>query len=56
MDIKEFKQIHEYINSCIDKNSEELISELNDIKYDLLLIKEKLHIKDEYIDDRMSGN
>lgn len=58
MDIKEFKELHEYINSCINDNDEELISELNDIKYDLFLIKEKLHIKDEAIeldDDRISG-
>ena len=55
MDIKEFKELHEYINSCIDENNEELISLLNNIKYDLFLIKEKLHI-DDYIDDRISGN
>lgn len=55
MDIKEFKELHEYINSCIDENNEELISLLNNIKYDLFLIKEKLHIEDECIDDRISG-
>ena len=56
MDIKEFIQIHEYINSCVDDNNEELISILNDLRYDLFLIKEKLHIKNENIDDRISGN
>ena len=56
MEIDEFIQIHEYINDCIDDNNEELISLLNNIKYDLFLIKEKLHIEDEYIDDRISGN
>ena len=59
MDIKEFKQLHEYINSCIDENNEELITLLNDLRYDLYLIKEKLHIKDELInleDDIISGN
>lgn len=56
MDIKEFKQLHEYINLCIDENNEELITLLNDLKYDLYLIKEKLHIVDQNIDDRISGN
>ena len=56
MDIKEFKQLHEYINSCIDENNEELISILNNLRYDLYLIKEKLHIEDQNIDDRISGN
>lgn len=59
MDIKEFEQLHEYINSCIDENNEELISLLNDLRYDLYLIKEKLHIKDELMeldDDKISGN
>ena len=56
MNIKEFKQLHEYINSCIDENNEELISLLNNLSYDLYLIKEKLHIVDQNIDDRISGN
>lgn len=56
MDIKEFKQLHEYINLCIDENNEELITLLNNLKYDLYLIKEKLHIEDKNIDDRISGN
>ena len=56
MDIKEFIHLHEYINSCIEENNDEIISILNDIKCDLLLIKEKLHIKDEINDDRINDN
>lgn len=56
MDIKEFKQIHEYINLCIDENNEELINLINDIKYDLYLIKESLHIEDKIEDNKISGN
>ena len=60
MDIKEFKQIHEYINSCIENNNEELISLLNDLKYDLELIKDKLKTTEpildlDVIDDTTSG-
>ena len=56
MDIKEFIHLHEYINSYIDEDKDEIISILNDVKYDLLLIKETLHIDDKNIDDRISDN
>ena len=58
MDIKEFIQIHEYINSCLCEKDEELISIIEDIRYELFLIKNKLKIKDETIsyNDTISGN
>ena len=60
MDIKEFKQIHEYINSCLFENDDEIIHLIYDLKYDLELIKEKLKITEpildiDIIDDKTSG-
>ena len=60
MDIKEFKQIHEYINSCLFENDDEIIHLIYDLKYDLELIKDKLKIKEpildiDIIDDTTSG-
>ena len=60
MDIKEFKQIHEYINSCLFENNDEIIHLIYDLKYDLELIKEKLKITEpildiDIIDDKTSG-
>ena len=60
MDIKEFKQIHEYINSCLFENDDELVHLIYDLKYDLELIKEKLKITEpildiDIIDDKTSG-
>ena len=60
MDIKEFKQIHEYINSCLFENDDEIIHLIYDLKYDLELIKDKLKITEpildiDIIDDTTSG-
>lgn len=61
MDIKEFKQIHEYINSCLFENDDEIIHLIYDLKSDLELIKEKLKINEtalniDVINDTTSGN